>query len=214
MVYVKYKGENIMIFENREYGFHFEMNNNNFIEINDLGKKELFNMTDEQIKQTLFVFVEVIDNKYTDRTFRIVVDLGRCFTPEEIKAGVELNVKNMKEYFPDFKLISESTIMPQNISNFVWKRPDGLLFSQYNISKNGYLFCVSGIISEQHDSLDNMMATVCMTLRTNSKEDLEKESQEKLMFAITEETNRIMSTGVPFNQAVEMAFEKFGIKRN
>ena len=112
------------------------------------------------------------------------------------------------------ELISETDIMPQNIRNCVWKRPDGSILSQYYMAKNGFMFCVAGDISKQYDSLDSLMASVCLSVTGDTQQDLEREKQQKLMIAVTAEANKLADTGIPFDKAMDMAFEKFGIKRN
>lgn len=76
------------------------------------------------------------------------------------------------------------------------------------------MFCVAGGILERHDSLDNLMASVCMSVTGETQQDLEREQQEKLMLAVSAEANRLADTGIPIDKAIDMACEKFGIKRN
>lgn len=203
-----------MRFNCRDLGFHFEMNNNNFIPLNNEGKVKFFNMGEQQLRQNLFTFMEVNDNKFTGRYFRMTLDAGRYPTLEDVKRGQDLCRENVKKFAPQMELIDETNIMPQNIRNCVWKRPDGSILSQYYMSKNGFMFCVAGDISQQKDALDCLMASVCMSVTSESQQDLEREEQEKLMIAVASEANRLAGTGIPIDKAMDMAFEKFGIKRN
>lgn len=203
-----------MRFDCKDLGFHFEMNNNNYIALNNEGKIKFFNMGEQQLRQNLFTFMEVIDNKFTGRYFQMVLDGGRYSTLEEVKKGQDLCRDNVKKFAPQLELIEETNIMPQNIRNCVWKRPNGSILSQYYMAKNGFMFCVAGDISEQHDSLDNLMAFVCMSVTGETQQDLEREYQQKLMIAVTAEANRLADAGIPIDKAMDMAFEKFGIKRN
>lgn len=203
-----------MRFDCKELGFHFEMNDNNYIPLNDEGKIKFFNMGEQQLRQNLFVFMEVCNNKFTGRYFQMTLDEGRYPTIEDVKRGQDLCRENVKKFVPELELISESNIMPQNIRNCVWERPNGSILSQYYMSKNGFMFCVAGDITQRHDSLDSLMSFVCMSVTSESQQDLEREKQNKIMLAVTTEANRLADTGIPFDKAMDMAFEKFGIKRN
>lgn len=203
-----------MRFDCKDLGFHFEMNDKNYIALNDEGKIKFFNMGEQQLKQNLFTFMEVIDNKFTGRYFQIVLHGGRYPTLEEVKKGQDLRRDIVKKFDPQLELINETTIMPQNIRNYVWKRPNGSILSEYFMGKNGFMFCVGGDISEPHDSLDNLMASVCMSVTGETQQDLERERQQKLMIAVSAEANRLADTGIPIDKAINMAFEKFGIKRS
>lgn len=203
-----------MRFDCKDLGFHFEMNNNNYIALNNEGKIKFFNMGEQELRQNLFTFMEVMDNKFTGRYFQMTLDGGRYPTLEDVKRGQDLCRDNIKKFAPQMELINETTIMPQNIRNCVWARPDGSIFSQYYMSKNGFMFCVAGDISGQYDSLDNLMASVCMSVTGETQQDLEREEQQKLMSGVTAEANRLADTGIPIDKAIDMAFEKFGIKRN
>lgn len=191
-------------------GFHFEMNDNNFIPLSKEDKIALFNMDEQQLKQNLFFFMEVKDKKFTRRYFQIVLDDGFYPTLEDVKKGQDLCRDNVQSFAPQFKLIAETDTIPQNIKNCVWKRPDGTILSQYYMAKNGYMFCVAGDISKQNDSLDNLMASVCMSTEENIKTD--KQDLQDLMKEVTAEANRLALTGVPTNKAIVMVFKKFGTK--
>ena len=191
-------------------GFHFEMNDNNFIPLSKEDKIALFNMDEQQLKQNLFFFMEVKDKKFTRRYFQIVLDDGFYPTLEDVKKGQDLCRDNVQSFAPQFKLIAETDTIPQNIKNCVWKRPDGTILSQYYMAKNGYMFCVAGDISKQNDSLDNLMASVCMSTEENIKTD--KQDLQDLMKEVTAEANRLALTGVPTNKALVMVFKKFGTK--
>jgi hypothetical protein len=191
-------------------GFHFEMNDNNFIPLSKEDKIALFNMDEQQLKQNLFFFMEVKDKKFTRRYFQIVLDDGFYPTLEDVKKGQDLCRDNVQSFAPQFKLIAETDTIPQNIKNCVWKRPDGTILSQYYMAKNGYMFCVAGDISKQNDSLDNLMASVCMSTEENIKTD--KQNLQDLMKEVTAEANRLALTGVPTNKAIVMVFKKFGTK--
>ncbi len=203
-----------MRFDCKDLGFHFNMNNDNFIALNDEEKIKFFNMGIQQLRQNLYIFMEVNDNKFTGRYFQMTLDAGRYPTLEDVKKGQDLCVENIKKFAPQMELISETDIMPQNIRNCVWKRPDDSILSQYYMAKNGYMFCVAGDISKQYDSLDSLMASVCLSVTGDTQQDLEREKQQKLMIAVTAEANKLADTGIPFDKAMDMAFEKFGIKRN
>ena len=203
-----------MRFDCKDLGFHFNMNNDNFIALNDKEKIKFFNMGIQQLRQNLYIFMEVNDNKFTGRYFQMTLDAGRYPTLEDVKKGQDLCVENIKKFAPQMELISETDIMPQNIRNCVWKRPDGSILSQYYMAKNGFMFCVAGDISKQYDSLDSLMASVCLSVTGDTQQDLEREKQQKLMIAVTAEANKLADTGIPFDKAMDMAFEKFGIKRN
>ncbi len=203
-----------MRFDCKELGLYFEMNNTNYIALNDEGKIKFFNMSEQQLRKNLYTFIEVIDKQFTGRWFQMTLDGGRYPTLEDVKMGQDLCRDNVKRFFPDMELISESNIMPQNIRNCVWKRPDGSILSQYFMSKNTFMFCVAGDIGKQYDSLDNLMSSVSLSVNGDFKQDLEKEEQQKLMLKITEEANRLVSFGIPMEEAMEMALDKFGVKRN
>lgn len=203
-----------MRFDCKDLGFHFEMNDNNYIALNNEGKIKFFNMGEQQLRQNLFTFMEVNNNKFTGRYFQMTLDGGRYPTLEDVKRGQDLCVDNIKKFAPQMQLISQSNIMPQNIRRCVWRRPDGSILSQYYMAKNGYMFCVAGDVSQADDSLDNLMAFVCMSVTGETQQDLEREQQQKLMIAVTAEANRLADTGIPIDKAMDMAFEKFGIKRN
>lgn len=203
-----------MRFDCKDLGFHFEMGNDNYIALNDEDKIKFFHMGEQQLRQTPFIFVEVNDNKLTGRYFQITLDRGRYPTLDEIKKGQDLCRDNVKRFFPNFELIDEANIMPQNIRKCVWKKPDGSILSQYYMSKNGFMFCVSGDILQQYDPLDCLMASVCISVTADTQQDLEREKQQKLMIAVTDEANRLADNGIPIDKAMDMALEKFGIKRN
>lgn len=203
-----------MRFNCENLGFHFEMNDNNYIPLNDEGKIKFFNMGEQELKQNLFIFMEVKDNKFTGRFFQITLDGGRYPTLEDVKKGQDLCRDNIKKFLPNIELISEKNIMPQNIRNCVWKRPNGSILSQYYMSINGFMFCVSGDISRQYDSLDSLMSSVCMSVSGETQQDLEREKQQKIMLKVTAEANRLAASGISIDKAMDMAFEKFGIKRN
>lgn len=203
-----------MRFDCKDLGFHFQMNNDNYIPINDEWKIKLFNMSEQQLRQNLFTFMEVNDNTFTGRYFQMTLDGGRYPTLEDVKRGQDVCVNNIKKIAPQMQLIGEFNIMPQNIRHCVWRKPNGSILSQYYMAKNGYMFCVAGDVSQANDSLDNLMASVCMSVTGETQQDLGREEQQKLMIAVTAEANRLADAGIPFDKAMDMAFEKFGIKRN
>ena len=49
-----------MRYDCKELGFHFEVKGD-FVPLNERGMKELFGMSDDKIKSTLYVFIEVKD---------------------------------------------------------------------------------------------------------------------------------------------------------
>lgn len=204
-----------MRFDSRELGFHFEMNDNRFVSLTDEGKAKIMGFNETQIKQTPFVFVEVNkEKKLTGRYFSLTLDSGIYPTDEDVKNGQNLNIANMKKTYPNFELISETTIMPNNIRNAVWKLPNETILSQYYMAKNGHMFCVGSTVSKQHDDLDNLMASVCMSVTGENKTDLEREAQQNLMMEITREANRLIDEeGLSTQEAMDKAFEKFGVKR-
>lgn len=201
-----------MRFECKELGFHFEMNDNNFISLNEQGKIKFFNFTEQQLKQNLFVFMETKDDKFTGRYFQMTLDGGRYPTAEDVKNGQDNCIANVKRAVPDLRLLSETTIMPNNIRSCLWKRTDGSLFSQYYMAKNGYMFCVAGDVSRAHDDLDNLMAFVCMSVTGENQQDLEREKQQKIMQALTREANLLVDLkGLSIDVAMEKARKKFGV---
>ena len=203
-----------MKFNCENLGFHFEMNDNNYMPLNNEGKIKFFNMGEKELKQNLFIFMEVKDNKFTGKFFQMTLDNGRYPTLEDVKRGQDLCRDNVKKFSPNIELISETNIMPNNIRNCVWKRPNGSILSQYYMSKNGFMFCVGGDISQQYDSLDSLMASVCISVTGETQQDLEREQQEKFMLEVAAEANRLAASGISIDKAMDMACEKFGIKRN
>ncbi len=196
----------------RDLGIYFDLYDENFVTLNDEGKVKFFKMSEQDLKQNLYVFMETRDNKFTGRNIQINLDPGFYPTLDDVKRGQDLCRDNVLKYMPNVKLISETNMIPQNIRKCVWDISGAAILSQYYVSKKGYMFCIAGAITEPHDSLDELMASVAISMTSDSPQDKKRAEQQEIMSTLTDEVNKLLTAGVPFNEAWEIVRRKFGIK--
>ena len=183
-----------MRFDCKDLGLYFEMNDKNYVAINDETKVKILKMPEAQLKQNLFVFAEVSGQKFTGRMFQMTLDTGRYTTPEEVKRGQDLCRDTVAKFVPGIMLLSEANIMPQNIRNCVWQRANGSIISQYYVAKNGFLICIDGEVKQAHDDLDDLMAAVSMSVNVDNASAFLSEQRQKLMAATADMFNRLQNT--------------------